>query len=85
MPDSAGSGLMRRTPLNYRKSKIDYSVSVGFEHPDHALNEEYIRAGAADDHETPLCIGIHSGVVCRRPARKGARFCYLGRGENGTD
>jgi len=70
----------RNTPIG-TKSKIDYSKMVQF-HPDNALNQEYIDAGAADDRERPLCWAVHSGVVCRRPARKGARFCWKGRGDD---
>ena len=41
--------------ITITKSKTDYS-SMEKEHPDDALNEKYIAAGAANDHETPLCM-----------------------------
>jgi len=74
---------MRRTaitPSFYWQPKYKERVRE-FEHPDAALNAEYLAAGVADDHESPLCVGIHQGQICRRPARKGARFCWEGRGD----
>ena len=50
-----GSTRSPGKPIAITKSKTDYS-SMEKEHPDDALNEEYIAAGAADDHETPLCM-----------------------------
>ena len=78
---SAGTDKWRATPINPSRSKIDYSVLMEFEHPDHALNQEYMDAGAADDRERPLCFGVHSGIICRRLAKRRSRFCYLGRGD----
>ncbi len=75
-----GKGKWPGKAITITKSKTDYS-SMEKEHPDDALNAEYIAAGAADDHETPLCFAVHDQIPCRRLARKGTRFCYLGRGD----
>jgi hypothetical protein len=68
----------RATPIKFKKSKIDYSVFLGLVHPDAALNQEYLDAGAAKDRERPLCFGVHSGIACRRPARRERRYCWKG-------
>lgn len=80
--DTAGTDKWRATPLKFRKSKTDFSTVTGFEHPDDALNREYLAAGAADDQRRPLCWAVHDGIACRRPVtwKKGARYCWEGRG-----
>ncbi len=66
MTASAGTEKWRRTPINPGGTKVDYSNMEAW-HPDNELNDEYIAAGAADDHETPLCTIIHEpGVICKR-------------------
>ncbi len=60
------------------KSKTDYSSERGW-HPDNAVNQEFIDAGAAKDHERPLCWSVHNGVACRRPVKRGTRYCWKGR------
>ncbi len=80
---TAGSEKWRNTPIKFEKSKTDYSVFMGLEHPDHALNQEYLDAGAGRDHSRPLCVAVHNGVACRRPVtwKEGARYCGEGRGD----
>lgn len=80
---TAGSEKWRNTPIKFRKSTVDYSVILGLEHPDYALNQEYIQAGAALDRSRPLCVAVHDGIACRRPVtwKEGARYCWEGRGD----
>lgn len=80
--DNAGTAKWRATPIEPNKIKSGYA-ELELEHPDHALNQEYINAGAADDRERPLCWAIHNGIPCRRPVTwmEGARYCWQGRGD----
>ena len=80
MSISTGTELWRNTPLkpSYLKSGLAESELY---HPDNALNQEYLDAGAADDREAPLCFAVHNGLVCRRPAQKGTLYCWAGGDE----
>ena len=80
MSISTGTELWRNTPLkpSYLKSGLAESELY---HPDNALNQEYLDAGAADDYKAPLCFAVHNGLVCRRPAQKGTLYCRAGGDE----
>ncbi len=75
-----GSSKASGTSITITKSKTDYSSERGW-HPDDAVNQEYIDAGAAKDCERPLCWSVHNGVACRRPVKRGTRYCWKGRGD----
>jgi hypothetical protein len=77
-----GSSRAPGTAITLAKSRIktDYSSERGW-HPDNPINEEYIAAGAAKDHDRPLCWAVHDGIVCRRPVRRGRHYCREGRGD----
>ena len=75
-----GKGKWPGKAITITKSKTDYSSERGW-HPDDALNDEYIKAGAADDHERPLCWAVHNGIACRRPVRRGTKYCWEGKGD----
>ena len=78
-----GSTRSPGTGINITKSKTDYSLVQG-SHPDNALNQEYINAGAARDTWRSLCFAVHDGVPCRRPVtwREGSEYCNKGRGDD---
>ncbi len=75
-----GKGKWPGKAITITKSKTDYS-SVENEHPDDALNQEYIDAGAADDHDRPLCFAVHDGEICHLIVRRGSKYCWKGRGD----
>lgn len=77
-----GKGKWPQPSLNSGKKKTDYS-SFERTDPDDAVNNEYIKAGAADDRIRSLCFAVHDGVPCRRPVtwRKDSLYCNKGRGD----
>jgi hypothetical protein len=76
-PESPGAKKWRATPISSGKKKMDYS-SLERSHPDDVLNQEYIDAGAAKDHERPLCFALHDGIPCRKLVVRGRRYCRKG-------
>jgi len=76
-----GSSRALGTAIHITGSKLSHD-SNGKSHPDDPLNQKYLDAGAGDDHERPLCVAIHDGEICKRPSRRGARYCYVGRGDD---
>ena len=77
---SSGTELWRNTPLKPSSLKSGYAESELY-HPDNAVNQEFIKAGAADDHDWPLCFAVHDGEICQLIVRRGSRYCWKGRGD----
>ena len=77
-----GKGKWLGKSITITKSKTDYS-SIRGSHPDEAINQEYIDAGASLDRWRSLCFAVHDGVPCRRPVtwREGSEYCNKGRGD----
>ena len=75
-----GKGKWPGKAISLTKSKTDYSKQFTY-HPDDALNQEYLDAGAADDRDRPLCFAVHRGEVCKRLVRRGTRYCWEGKGD----
>jgi len=75
-----GKGRWPGKAITITKSKTDYS-RMEVRHADADLNDAYIKAGAARDLDRPLCVALHQGKICMRQARRGTRYCWLGRGD----